>query len=245
MCCVAPQKEWQGELTRKPCALRASQVLGYGIVVGSAGVKMPQIYKIMKADGELGLSGTTLLIEWASSVATLSYYLPLGYPFSTWGENFFLFFQNGIITGLYLKHTSGIRSAKFALVALLSAMLGSVLYLRSLPDIVLPEQLCSATGMARCRISCEELAVGLPFVLMLFGRLPQILQNQRQGHTGALSLITYLLNVLGGAARVFTVMQEIDNKGVLLNVCSGFVQNTVILAQILLLGAGGKPKKTD
>ena len=117
-------------------------MLGYGIVVGSAGVKMPQIYNIVKAGSVHGLSGTSLLVEWASSVATLSYYLPLGYPFSTWGENFFLFFQNGIITALYLKYTSGIRSGKFVLVALLSAMLGSVLYLRSLPDIVLPEQLC-------------------------------------------------------------------------------------------------------
>ena len=223
-------------------------MLGYGIVVGSAGVKMPQIYNIVKAGSVHGLSGTSLLVEWASSVATLSYYLPLGYPFSTWGENFFLFFQNGIITALYLKYTSGIRSGKFALVALLSAMLGSVLYLRSLPDIVLPEQLCSAIGMASCRITCEELAVGLPFVLMLFGRLPQILQNQRQGHTGALSLITYLLNVLGGAARLFTVMQEIDNKGVLLNVLSAFVQNAVILTQIVVLNRGarsGKAKKSE
>ena len=88
---------------------------------------------------------------------------------------------------------------------------------------------------------CGDIAGGLPIVLMLFGRLPQIVQNQRQGHAGQLALITYLLNVLGGTARVFTTLQELgDDKLVLCNVVSGLLQNAVILSQILTLGPGGK-----
>ena len=78
---------------------------------------------------------------------------------------------------------------------------------------------------------------------MLFGRLPQIAQNLRQGHTGALSLITYLLNVAGSAARCFTVMQELDDKFALTSAISAFVQNSVLVAQILLLGSGAAAKK--
>ena len=37
--------------------------------------------------------------------------------------------------------------------------------------------------------------------------LLQIVQNLKQGHTGQLSLITFLLNVAGSGARVFTIMQ--------------------------------------
>ena len=43
-------------------------------------------------------------------------------------------------------------------------------------------------------------------------------------------------------------MQEIDNKGVLLNVLSAFVQNAVILTQIVVLNRGarsGKAKKSE
>ena len=225
-----------------PCLkLVISKSLGYAIVAGSAGVKLPQVFNIVKAKSVDGLSGTSLLIEWVSSVSSLSYYAALGYPFSTWGENFFLFFQNAIITALYLSYTVGLRSGRFVLTVLASAALGTALYLRALPDVVLPEDACAALGLARCRFTCADLAGGLPAVLMIVGRLPQIVQNLRQGHTGTLSLITYLLNVLGGTARIFTTLQELgDDKLVLCNVVSGLLQNAVILSQILTLGPGGK-----
>ena len=119
-----------------PCAkLVISKVLGYGIVVGSAGVKLPQVYNIVKAGSVDGLSGSSILIEWAASVSSFAYFMGLGYPFSTWGENFFLFFQQGFIAALYLRFTYGLRSAQFAATTLLSAAVGAALYLRSLPDI--------------------------------------------------------------------------------------------------------------
>ena len=224
-----------------------SKALGYGIVVGSAGVKLPQIMNIVKAGTVDGLAGSSLMIEWMASIANFSYFMALGYPFSTWGENFFLFFQNAIIASLYLHHTSGIASSRFALTAVASVAVGITLYTRSIPDIDVPAPLCSALGLRDCKLTCEAIAGGLPVVLMLFGRLPQILQNMRQGHTGTLSFITYLLNVAGAGARIFTVMQELDDKFVLTSVLSGFVQNGILLAQILLLGSGAaaSKKKSD
>ena len=38
---------------------------------------------------------------------------------------------------------------------------------------------------------------GIPIVLLLFSRLPQIYQNYQQGHTGMLAAPTYALNTLG------------------------------------------------
>ena len=72
--------------------------------------------------------------------------------------------------------------------------------------------LCELLRLPSCTVTCEQLAGSLPMVLMLFGRLPQITQNLKQGHTGQLSLITYMLNVAGSGARVFTVLQELDDK---------------------------------
>lgn len=36
----------------------------------------------------------------------VSYFLPLGYPFSTWGENLFLLFQNSAARGRRWRHAS-------------------------------------------------------------------------------------------------------------------------------------------
>ena len=49
-----------------------------------------------------------------------------------------------------------------------------------------------------------------PFTLCLVVacRLPQILQNFNARSTGQLSLITYALNAVGAAARIFTSIQE-------------------------------------
>ena len=77
--------------------------------------------------------------------------------------------------------------------------------------------------------------------LVLAARVPQIVANFQQGHTGQLSLITYLLNVAGSGARAFTVVQELDDKMVLASALSSFVQNAVLVAQILVLGAPKKP----
>jgi len=228
-------------LLEPPCTkFLISKLLGYGIVVGSAGVKLPQVINIVKAASVEGLSGPSILIEWAASVASFSYFMALGYPFSTWGENFFLFFQNGIIAALYLRFTVGLQSGRFWLTALASALFGTVLYTRALPDVTLPPALCERAGLKSCTATCSEISGALPVILMLFGRLPQIIQNARQGHTGTLSLITYTLNVLGGAARLFTVLQELDDKFMLTSAASTVLQNGVLVAQILLLGGAAK-----
>ena len=174
--------------------------------------------------------------ELASCVSSLAYFVALGYPFSTWGENAFLFIGQACMTALYFHFTDGVLSLKsLATFAPLSAM-GVALYRRAVPDIVLPSALCQLLRLPSATVTCEQLAGGLPVLLMLFGRLPQIFQNFRQGHTGQLSLITYLLNVAGSGARVFTILQELDDAIVLTSACSAFLQNAVLVAQILLLG---------
>ena len=155
--------------------------------------------------------------------------------------SFFLFFQHAAITACYFYYTSGLASVRCLGTVLPLAALGSVLYMRAVPDIALPAALSELLGLPRA-INCGQLAGGLPVVLMLFGRLPQILQNIRQGHTGQLSLITYMLNVAGSGARAFTVMQELDDKIVLTSALSSFVQNAVLVAQILLLRGSPSPK---
>ena len=67
---------------------------------------------------------------------------------------------------------------------------------------------CSALQLQSCVLTSESVAGGLPILLLLISRLPQIYQNARQGHTGMLATPTYALNTLGSLARVFTILQE-------------------------------------
>ncbi len=237
-------------LLQPPCIkFIVSKSLGYGIVAGSAGVKLPQISKILKAGSVDGLSGSSIYMEMISSISSFAYFLGLGYPFSTWGENFFLFWQNVAIGAIYIHFTSGIQSVRFGLTAALSAALWVVLYWRMLPDMTLPGSICSALGKSSCTLTSQEVAGVLPIVIMLLGRVPQIIKNQKQGHAGQLALITYLLNVAGSGARVFTTLHELDDKLALISAASGFVQNAVLVAQILLLppppGGRADKKKAD
>ena len=228
-----------------------SKALGYGIVLGSAGVKLPQVLNIVRAKSTVGLSPSSIIIEMASLVSSFAYFMALGYPFSTWGENFFLFFQHAAITACYFHYTSGIMSGQSIGTFIPLAAMGVALYKRAVPDLTLPAAVSELLGLPGT-ITCEQLAGGLPVLLMLFGRLPQIVQNFKQGHTGQLSLITYCLNVAGSGARAFTVVQELNDPLVLTSALSSFVQNALLVAQILLLGspksnvgsgAGAKGKK--
>jgi len=130
----------------------------------------------------------------------------------------------------------GLRSSQSLATLAVCSALGAVLYGRWLPDVAISASVCAALRMPRCRLTCQDIAGGMPSVLMLVGRLPQIIANFKQGHAGQLALLTYALNTLGGMARVFTTIQQLDDPIALFSVISGLAQNTVLLLQILILG---------
>ena len=153
------------ELLDPPCLKYAvSKTLGYGIVVGSAGVKLPQLLAIYRAGGVTGLSGSSIVIEMASCACSFAYFMALGYPFSTWGENFFLFFGQAVITAFYYHFTSGLLGARSIGTFVPLAALGIVLYKRMVPDIVVPPALC-----ALLRLPCAFLRLCTARTLFLCG----------------------------------------------------------------------------
>eukprot|EP00965_Chrysotila_dentata_P012872 425128-Pleurochrysis_carterae.AAC.2 len=230
-----PEQPWALQELMEPACLRIgiSKTLGFGIVVGSTLVKLPQVVKIIRAGNADGLSPTSISLELLANVAAFTYYARLGYAFSTWGENAFLLLQNIAIFVLCFYYTRRIGLQFLLIVASLTAV-GYTLYFRLLPDILVPEIVCTELALPRCRITCEEVAGTLPILLSLGSRLPQIVQNIQQGHTGQLAFATYFLNTLGGAARVFTTMQELNDPLTLAAVIAALTQNAAIVMQIIL-----------
>mmetsp|Transcript_18504 Transcript_18504/g.30169 ORF Transcript_18504/g.30169 Transcript_18504/m.30169 type:complete len:93 (-) Transcript_18504:589-867(-) len=64
------------------------------------------------------------------------------------------------------------------------------------------------------------------------GLVPQIVTNYRNQHTGALSIVTQTLNVLGVLVRVFTTSHGNDRL-VFFSYCTSAFFNLTVLAQII------------
>ncbi|KAI0712695.1 mannose-P-dolichol utilization defect 1 protein [Earliella scabrosa] len=174
-----------------------SKGLGLGIVVGGSIMKVPQLLLIVSARSARGLSLTAYVLETLSYAITLAYSYRNNFPFSTYGENFFLTIQNVIITLLIVHYNppsslaarSPVQRAVLSAQAMLAFAVGLV---------VLPH-----SAMALCQLST------LP--LSLFSKLPQIRQNHRAQSTGQLSAFAVISQVGGCLARLFTTATEVGD----------------------------------
>lgn len=73
-----------------------------------------------------------------------------------------------------------------------------------------------------------------PIVLSIWSRLPQIVLNFKQGHTGQLAIITFGLSGLGNVARVFTTMKQTpDDTLTLLSMVVAALLNITLVGQIV------------
>lgn len=192
-----------------------SKALGYGVVVGSSLVKVPQIAKVARSRSAFGLSRLSLLLEALGYAITVAYCHARAFPFSTYGESVFLLLQDAVL-------------------AVLIAVCARVPLSRALPAAVAA---CAAVAGA-----ILSRAVPLPLLALLQAgtipifcgsKVPQIVLSWRNGSTGQLALATYALNFAGSLARVFTTLSELDDAIVLAGFVLGAVLNGVITAQIL------------
>ena len=76
----------------------------------------------------------------------------------------------------------------------------------------------------------------IPLISTGFGlsaRIPQIITNWRQGHTGQLSLVSWSFSLAGSTVRIFTTLMEVPDKLILFMFMSGFLCNLTLVLQIL------------
>ena len=77
--------------------LALSKALGYSLVIGASIIKIPQIVNIISAKSTKGLAEIMLYTEAFVYMISTSYSTYYGQPFSTFGENAFLWIQAMII----------------------------------------------------------------------------------------------------------------------------------------------------
>ncbi|XP_064394212.1 mannose-P-dolichol utilization defect 1 protein homolog [Halichondria panicea] len=200
-----------------------SRALSMLILLGSIIVKVPQIMKIVAAGSAEGLSYLSIFSELGAVTFTCTYNLGKGFPFSAWGESFFIALQNVIIISLMFNYKNQrILIAVFApvysiLAWYLTSDLASMELLSTLQTAVIP--------------------------LMMLSRFTQMYAIYSNGSTGQLSLITSYLNWSGAAARIFTTMQETQDPITLLIFSISFTLNTIIMIQFVVYWNAGTVKK--
>jgi mannose-P-dolichol utilization defect 1 len=195
-------------------ALLISKTLGFAIIGASSIVKVPQILKLASSRSARGLSFPACALETTAFLLTLAYNARQGFPFSTYGETALILVQDAVLGVLILLYSNNATLAGAFLAGLLAA--ASALLLA--PDLVSDAQMTTLAGLAG--------------TLAIASKLPQIWTVYRQGGTGQLSAFAVFMFLFGSLSRIYTTLQEVDDKVILYGFVAGGVLNAVLAVQM-------------
>ncbi|KAF4984766.1 hypothetical protein FZEAL_127 [Fusarium zealandicum] len=192
-----------------------SKALGIGIIAASSIVKVPQILKLLNSKSAEGVSFLSYVLETAAYIISLAYNVRNGFPFSTFGETALIVGQNVVISVLVLNY-SGRASLAAVFVAVLAGTVAA-LFAENVVDMKTLGYLQAGAG-----------------VLGVASKLPQILTIFQQGGTGQLSAFAVFNYLAGSLSRIFTTLQEVDDKLILYGFLSSFFLNAILALQMIV-----------
>jgi mannose-P-dolichol utilization defect 1 len=196
-------------------SLAISKALGIAIITAASIVKVPQIIKLVRSQSAEGVSFSSYVLETASLLITLAYNVRSANPFSTYGEVSLILVQDVVISVLILAYSGKLPQAGAFLAAVgssLYALLGS-------------DTLVNAGQMTQLQAGAGVLGIA--------SKVPQILAVYSQGGTGQLSAFAVFNYLAGSLSRIFTTLQEVDDKLILYGFVAGFILNAVLAAQMV------------
>ncbi|KAN0062445.1 hypothetical protein ACQY0O_005336 [Thecaphora frezii] len=233
---------YNADLSSTQCVkLAISKALGLGIIAFGSIIKLPQILNIVRASSATGISLTMYSLEVVAYTISLAYAVRARLPFSTYGENLSLTFQNMIITLLVILYSAGPtqgcvepRSRRpHAVLAATLMVLGSVAL--ASPSVIPPPLLTTLQA--------------LTIPISLASKVPQMLSLHRHKARGQLSAIVVVAQLLGTVARVFTTLTETEDRLLFYGFALATVFNAVIAVQVWMYRSNEKPmarqKKMD
>ncbi|KGO75669.1 Mannose-P-dolichol utilization defect 1 protein [Penicillium italicum] len=215
------------DVTKDPActSLAISKALGIAIVGASAVVKIPQILKLINSRSSAGVSFVSYALETASLLITLSYSVRNQFPFSTYGETALIAVQD-IAIGVLVLNYAGRSAAAAAFIAVVAASVYALLFDQNLVDVQTMAYLQAGAG-----------ALGVA------SKAPQIYTIWREGGTGQLSAFTVFNYLIGSLSRIFTTLQEVDDKFILYGFIGGFSLNVILAIQMLWYWNAPAPKQ--
>mmetsp|Transcript_8059 Transcript_8059/g.14850 ORF Transcript_8059/g.14850 Transcript_8059/m.14850 type:complete len:254 (+) Transcript_8059:153-914(+) len=189
-----------------------STVAGYGVVLFACVLKLPLILNIWRTKGADGLSAVAVYIECTMYSAVLVFYTSLGSPLSTYGEKYALLGQDFIVVLLmwYYTRTSVPKMLFITLV-----------------------YIAIVTGMSSLPFELKPYLIGYSSMGAIISRVPQIVTNARNGHTGVLSLGSLAAAVSGAVVRLLTILQDVKDPTAIFGEVLPLSLNSMILMQVI------------
>ena len=190
-----------------------SKGLGYGILLGSLMIKVPQILTIVRHKSGEGISVVSELLMLVAVIGQMSYGYFKGFPISTYGDAYSLYFQTAAIIILILYYNK--KSLNILLLIGILSVYSFLLFTNRLPAQVI------------------ELINACQLVLSLAAKFIQAYKNYQNSSTGHLSAITLWLQFLGCVARIFTSIQETNDFILILTFVLVSLANGLLVVQLL------------
>jgi mannose-P-dolichol utilization defect 1 len=191
---------------------------------------------VLRAKHAKGLSLPAFALETLAYLITLIYAYRNAYPFSTYGENFFLTIQNATITLLIIylfpsgqSHLTTKRAKSNAPVVAMAAV---IVIITTYVLLVVPMNMMQLLQLGTVPIS-------------LFSKIPQISENYRNRSTGQLSVFAVTAQILGCAARLFTTATEMGDSLVFAGFALALVLNLALGWQIWIYWGQGVPASKE
>lgn len=211
-----------------------SEVLGYAIITGAFIVKVPQILNIVRSGSTTGLAPSSFYLETVAFTSTVVYSLAQGHDFNSFGEALVVLVQNIILVFLLWAYAERAPSAAGKM-SLIAGYGGVVVGMYALPPHLRP------------------LLPSISTASTIASRVPQIVTNFRQGHTGQAAVVTWVLQGGGALARVFTTLTKTQDAWQLFGFSVSAALSVTIVLQIFLyasntrkvLAAAAKKKDDD
>ncbi|XP_050306998.1 mannose-P-dolichol utilization defect 1 protein homolog [Anthonomus grandis grandis] len=200
--------------TDVPCfKTTLSKVLGLGLILGSILVKVPQIVKIIKSKSGEGINLFSVSLDLTAITIYMAYSFVNGFPFSSWGDTFFLAIQTVLIGSLVLYYSGKVAE--------------SILYLA----LYLVACFVLMGGVTPINVLWTLTSINIIIVVM--GKLLQARTNYMNGHTGQLAAITLVMLFAGSLARIFTSIQETGDTIAILTYVASTAANAVLVIQLV------------
>jgi len=145
----------------------------------------------------------------------LSYNVRQRFPFSTYGESALIAVQD-VVVGVLVLTFAGKSAAAAAFVAVVAASVYALLFNDMLVDAQTMGYLQAGAGL-----------------LGVASKAPQIYTVWKEGGTGQLSAFAVFNYLLGSLSRIFTTLQEVDDKIILYSFIAAFSLNAILAAQMV------------
>lgn len=191
--------------------------LGIAIILGACLNKAPVMINILNAKSTSGLSSSAVYGETLVYANGAFYGMLSGHPITAYGENAALLMQSVVIVFMIWQFSAPPASVlERSLVAFAAAV-----YIIAVTT-VLPQNL-------------YYLLMTSIVPVLLYSRGSQIVETFRCRHTGAMSLVTLTLNLVGVLVRVLTTLKEVGwDMAMLGSYILSVTLNTILLAQYFL-----------